>query len=44
VDPEERTIRIVRGGKGDEVATERFTWKPPGVESGPIIEVKEVFG
>ncbi len=44
VDAEDRTVRIVRGGREDEVARERFTWTPPGMESGLIIELDEVFG
>ena len=44
VDPERHSIRIIRPGKADEVATDQLTWSPPGVDAALVVDVPAVFG
>jgi Uma2 family endonuclease len=44
VDPDERTIRVIRKDEPDTVAGERLTWSPKGTTAPLTFEVPEVFG
>jgi Uma2 family endonuclease len=43
VDPEHRTITVVRHDEADRVEREQLTWTPPGVASGLMIRCADVF-
>ena len=44
VDPERRTITVVRAEREDHVASTEFLWYPPGVRSPLAITVARAFG
>ncbi len=44
VDPEQRTIVIVKAGEPDRIAREQLTWTPAGASSQLYIELAELFG
>lgn len=44
VDPERRSITVVRDGKDDHVETERFEWRPPDQHGTLSIAVNQLFG
>ena len=44
VDPEERTIRVVRPGEADRVERSRVEWRPPGADVVLSVSVADVFG
>ena len=44
VDGLDRSVRIVRAGQADVVATETLTWQPAGVEAPLAIALVDVFG
>ena len=44
VDPESRSVRVVRRDAVDRVETERLEWRPLGVEVALTVSLDEVFG
>jgi Uma2 family endonuclease len=44
VEARDRTVRVVRPGQADFVATETLTWQPAGVEPPLVIALVDVFG
>jgi Uma2 family endonuclease len=44
VDPERRSITVVRLGKDDRVEDERVDWRPRGTEAVLTVSLDEVFG
>ena len=44
VDPEDRSIRVVRPGERDRIETERVEWQPPGVDVVLALSINDVFG
>lgn len=44
VDPEARSVRVVRPGAADVVVATTLTWLPPGVAAPLTIEVAAIFG
>lgn len=44
VDGRDRTIRVIREGRADVVATDTITWRPAGVETPLTIALVDVFG
>ena len=43
IDPERRTVTVVRQGEPDLVVTRELTWHPQGASSALIIEVERLF-
>ena len=44
VDGEDRTLRVVRPGHPDVIASDSVSWQPVGVEAPLVIALVEVFG
>jgi Uma2 family endonuclease len=44
VDPEDRSIRVVRPGEADRVERERVSWLPPGADVVLTVSIDDVFG
>jgi Uma2 family endonuclease len=44
VDPEERTVRVVRPGEADRVERSRVEWRPPGADVVLSVSVDDVLG
>ena len=44
VDPEYRSVRVVRRGVVDRVETERIEWRPLGIDVALTVSLDEVFG
>jgi Uma2 family endonuclease len=43
IDPEAQSVRVVRQGEEDQLATERLTWSPAGAREPLIVEVAAIF-
>jgi Uma2 family endonuclease len=44
VDPDDRSIRVVRRGADDRVERERVDWRPPGVDAVLTVFAGDIFG
>ncbi|HET6681880.1 MAG TPA: Uma2 family endonuclease [Gemmatimonadaceae bacterium] len=44
VDPDARSITVIRRDAGDAVSIDRLTWSPPGADAPLIVDLARVFG